>query len=689
MRTREQVRADRTRAAARPVTRAPVPRYAPIDRLEDGYAATLRRLVGAAARAAFGPLLARLPATLAAELASRGDAADRLDASSTAASISDARRRMANDLAGSSKVAAARAAADVDDHNRIQFGRQVKAVVGIDLAGSAKLKPIIAGFIRDNVARITGLSDRLAADVERMVAEALAGGRIHESLADDLQARLGVTESRAALIAVDQVGKLNGQLNAQRQQDLGVTHFYWRTSEDERVRGNPGGKYPRANPSHWARRNLRFAYADPPKGKNGEPELPGTPIRCRCNAEPDLEDLLAREEAGAADPDSTLLPPLDPDVEADARAQLAGLEPTEMAPPPVFDPASVQRLLAAARAVSIADAPARAADTFTPLLRLVPPPPATPPVTPTMPPSLDLAELARRLEPVPAPPQDAWTKSQAAIDTHDARPVVQQLATAELAVKKRQGHGEKGVNDSFRVTLRNPDGTTIDGLWKPTPTTKMRDNISPAKEPHRERAASLLAEQLGVRDLYPPATMRELDGEVGSVQTWADGTTKDPQAPINGEAMARMRVFDFIIGNTDRHARNVLWRGGTPVMIDHGLSLPSGPPGRFIQPQASLPTPAGQLGQSLVEMIAGIDEGAIAATLRTAGLDTPAIKHTLYRVRVLKRDPQRLGATSNPDRDRDRWETAAQGAQRLLSAAERAEIDAVVASKRPRKRRKP
>ena len=291
---------------------------------------------------------------------------------------------MANDLAGSSKVAAARAAADVDDHNRIQFGRQVKAVVGIDLAGSAKLKPIIAGFIRDNVARITGLSDRLAADVERMVAEALAGGRIHESLADDLQARLGVTESRAALIAVDQVGKLNGQLNAQRQQDLGVTHFYWRTSEDERVRGNPGGKYPRANPSHWARRNLRFAYADPPKGKNGEPELPGTPIRCRCNAEPDLEDLRAREEAGAADPDSTLLPPLDPDVEADARAQLAGLEPTEMAPPPVFDPASVQRLLAAARAVSIADAPARAADTFTPLLRLVPPPPATPPVTPTM-----------------------------------------------------------------------------------------------------------------------------------------------------------------------------------------------------------------------------------------------------------------------------------------------------------------
>ena len=99
---------------------------------------------------------------------------------------------------------------------------------------------------------------------------------------------------------------------------------------------------------------------------------------------------------------------------------------------------------------------------------------------------------------------------------------------------------KEGVNETYKVTLRNPDGSTVDAVWKPTGTERYRDNIDPKKEPHRERAASLLAEQLGVRDLYPPATMRELDGEVGSVQTWADGTTKDPQAPINGEAMARM-----------------------------------------------------------------------------------------------------------------------------------------------------
>ena len=83
---------------------------------------------------------------------------------------------------------------------------------GIDLAGSAKLKPIIAGFIRDNVARITGLSDRLAADVERMVAEALAGGRIHESLADDLQARLGVTESRVCQLHSQSIARLRARL---------------------------------------------------------------------------------------------------------------------------------------------------------------------------------------------------------------------------------------------------------------------------------------------------------------------------------------------------------------------------------------------------------------------------------------------------------------------------------------------
>ena len=630
---------------------------------------------------------------------------------------------MANDLAGSSKVAAARAAADVDDHNRIQFGRQVKAVVGIDLAGSAKLKPIIAGFIRDNVARITGLSDRLAADVERMVAEALAGGRIHESLADDLQARLGVTESRAALIAVDQVGKLNGQLNAQRQQDLGVTHFYWRTSEDERVRGNPGGKYPRANPSHWARRNLRFAYADPPKGKNGEPELPGTPIRCRCNAEPDLEDLRAREEAGAADPDSTLLPPLDPDVEADALAQLAAIEGGGPVAP--FDAAAVSRAIESARAqVAAAVEPAPAPE---------PPPPPRPedivkaakrklrrgePLTgaerialfeaeaeanrlavvregpvdaplEVWPPALRAAEaLPPPAAPPPDPAVESAAKAKAAIATHDARPEVKHLTKADIASKKRlKDLGVKeGVNETYKVTLRNPDGSTVDAVWKPTGTERYRDNIDPKKEPHRERAASLLAEQLGVRDLYPPATTREIDGEFGSVQLWADGAAKKPSAALDGDAMARMRVFDFIIGNTDRHNGNVLWRGGTPVMIDHGLSLPSGPPVRFLQPLShDFPTPAGKLGQGLVDMIAGIDERAIATTLRSAGLDAAAIKNTLYRVRVLKREPQRLGATTDPYRDRDRWEGMAKGARHLLSIEERAELDAMVVLKRSRK----
>jgi SPP1 gp7 family putative phage head morphogenesis protein len=675
--TRELVRAQRTRAAiarapARP--RPPTPRYVPPDVIEGRYAARLRGLVAATARAAYAPLLARLPELVADARAARGDAAElpldrfRLDAPSLTASatatVRDAEATMRDSLRTRSKPETERASTDVDDHNKVQLGRQVKAVAGIDLAGSAKLRPIIERFVRDNVALITGLSARLAREVEELVIDGLARGRLHESLARDIERRLQVSESRAQLIAVDQVQKLNGQLNAQRQQDLGVTHFYWRTSEDERVRGNPGGKYPRANPSHWARRNQRYAYADPPKGKNGEPELPGTPIRCRCTAEPDLEQLSAANDNSR---ESDLAPPLDPDVEADALAQLAALEAGEaLAPVVPFDAGEVRRMIDEARLAAEAAAP--------------PPPPPPPPPQPPggSPPSSSSPALSTGERQALAAYAGASTSSAAApvglaaVAAHDGHPTVHQLATSPYGTKVRmKDAGEKeGANETWKVTFHNPDGSTTTGVWKPTPKKGLRSNIDPATEPQRERAASLLADQLGVRDLYPRATLREIDGQPGSVQEWAKAD-KTPKAALDAAAMDRMRVFDFIIGNTDRHAGNVLWRGGTPVLIDHTLSFPSGPPDTFRQPYRA---PAGRLSDDLLRRIDAIDEGAVVDTLRSAGIDEVAIRYTLYRLRALKNDPQALASTGDYA-DIDRWETKMLTARGSLSADERDEID--------------
>ena len=46
---------------------------------------------------------------------------------------------------------------------------------------------------------------------------------------------------------------------------------------DERVRGNPNGKYPNAKYNHWEREGQIFSVDEPPEDGH-----PGEPIRCRC-----------------------------------------------------------------------------------------------------------------------------------------------------------------------------------------------------------------------------------------------------------------------------------------------------------------------------------------------------------------------------------------------------------------------
>ena len=223
---------------------------------------------------------------------------------SASAAVKEAAREAQASLGGSVvRAAAQEAAGDASAHVQAQLGKQVREVLGIDLAADARAKARAAAFVHENVKLISGIGPTLAAEVERLVLAGLTGGHLHEMLAKAIRRKLQVATDRAELIAIDQVGKIVGQINAARQQDLGVTHFYWRTSKDERVRGNPAGKYPNAVPSHYDREGKRYAYADPPKGKNGEPELPGVPIRCRCGAEADLSTVLGEEPAAPAQRD--------------------------------------------------------------------------------------------------------------------------------------------------------------------------------------------------------------------------------------------------------------------------------------------------------------------------------------------------------------------------------------------------
>lgn len=160
-----------------------------------------------------------------------------------------------------------------------QLAKQTRAAMGVDLTtADRRVSAMVDGFVTANVTLISNLPEQIISKVEGKVANAVQKGMRHEELAKDLANTFGMDEDRAARIARDQIGTAYGQINAARQQELGVNKFIWRTSNDERVRDE-----------HVAREGETYDYDDPPDG-----ELPGEPINCRCYAEP-VFDMLEDE----------------------------------------------------------------------------------------------------------------------------------------------------------------------------------------------------------------------------------------------------------------------------------------------------------------------------------------------------------------------------------------------------------
>ncbi len=207
----------------------------------------------------------------------------------------------------------------VSGHNQKQLGRQLEAAFGVKVdIPNTKTPNTIDAFIDQNVSLIIDNVDRMVGSIEKDITRILASTRLDavvrqalpalenvrlivnrpedfdatqlaaaitrnvqlggstRELAEEIERRFDFTKDHAEFIARDQVGKLNGQLDAQRAQSIGASRFTWRTVGDERVRDE-----------HADRDGEVYDYDDSPDG-----ELPGEPINCRCSAEPVLDDII-------------------------------------------------------------------------------------------------------------------------------------------------------------------------------------------------------------------------------------------------------------------------------------------------------------------------------------------------------------------------------------------------------------
>lgn len=128
-------------------------------------------------------------------------------------------------------------------------------------------------WAEDNARLVEGLDAFTRQRVFNAVRDAGTGASQRELTALLIE-QLRVSRRRAELIARDQVGKLAADTARCQMESAGVTHYIWRSVDDERTR-----------PAHRARDGKIFEWALPPKGGH-----PGDAPLCRCYAEPVLDD---------------------------------------------------------------------------------------------------------------------------------------------------------------------------------------------------------------------------------------------------------------------------------------------------------------------------------------------------------------------------------------------------------------
>lgn len=182
-------------------------------------------------------------------------------------------------------------AAAVSTHN----AKELERVLALDLHGDLTLGPFVRKFVRQNVELVRGMAFEQLAVLESTVKESIAAQVDVRELAGVVKQRLGVTQTRANLIARDQTLKANSELSQIRMQSLGITEYVWVTSRDERVRGKPGGEWPEppgGGGNHHRLDGQRFSWGGPPvvDTRTGRRAHPGQDFQCRCTASPVIPD---------------------------------------------------------------------------------------------------------------------------------------------------------------------------------------------------------------------------------------------------------------------------------------------------------------------------------------------------------------------------------------------------------------
>jgi len=271
-----------------------------------------------ALREATGEILGRLPHVIAQRDAETHTDAwpDSLDNLLTTLRIGF------NDIAHSEKIKARLLdiGQKTSDWNDKQWQETLLKVLGVDVyRRESFLGSHLKSFVQEGASLITKLTEDTYHDVATTITRGIRSGdrvnTIKDAILTETDLGPGVfnkVETRARLIARDQVGKLNGELTRIRQEGIGVKWYRWHTVLDERVRESHAvldGKICRWDDSTVYADSIEDALADNWLQRseiNGVEMQPGEDYQCRCWAEAIFPEEVTEEEAPTEEEETTV-----------------------------------------------------------------------------------------------------------------------------------------------------------------------------------------------------------------------------------------------------------------------------------------------------------------------------------------------------------------------------------------------
>lgn len=189
--------------------------------------------------------------------------------------------------------------------NSTFFEREITIRVGVPLSiDTLWWSEVKSLWMQENYRQISSLSANYITELNTIILNGVRAGTDFPDLLRQIE-KLGdkMKGFNSYRLARDQIGKLNGAIAKAQSLSIGAETYVWITARDERVRGDPLGKYPKAIPSHYAMESLLFSWNNldvfsDDGGRTWKPKTgdmvrnhPGMEIMCRCVAASTYIDL--------------------------------------------------------------------------------------------------------------------------------------------------------------------------------------------------------------------------------------------------------------------------------------------------------------------------------------------------------------------------------------------------------------